>query len=376
MMGAKKAMSSNVRRIGIGVGAAALACGVLSAAAIKVPAFRFPLTEASRLVYEGEIRGTPVASGNSVFFTTDKGFVYSVAVGPAPSVAWRFAAKAPLLGPPVLGEKGILAADASNRVYLLDPSTGLPRWELALTARITGGPVWGPGDAVFLTADNAYLLALDVRGLETWRFAPGPALCAGPALVAGEILIGTGEGRISVLGADGRLRRTYETGGPIAAPLFVDRGRVYVSRADGTLLCLDPASGKIRWKLLIGGTLTAAPAAGADRLFITVSSGALFCLNAKRGDLIWWHSLPAKSPFSAWVGEGLAVAASRSPVLAAFKADNGDKGGTFDAGSELRAGAARAGDRLLINLYDPDSGRGTLVFLKNEPPKTPAPGKK
>jgi outer membrane protein assembly factor BamB len=165
-------------------------------------------------------------------------------------------------------------------------------------------------------------------------------------------------------------------GGPPAGPLFADPSRIYVSLAEGTLLCFDPASGKRLWKFKLGGSLSAPPAADATRLYFTASNGVLFCLNKKRGDLAWWHSLPAKSPFIPWVGEGQVFAASLSPVLAAFKADNGEKAGTFEAGGELRAGAVRVGDMLLINFYDPDTGRGTLVFLKGEAAKGPNPPKK
>jgi outer membrane protein assembly factor BamB len=375
MMGGAKAMRRNVRRIGVVGGSLALACGVLAAAAVKTPVFQFPLTEAFRLTYDGEIRGVPVTSGASIFFGTDKGFVYALTAGPSP-VAWRFAAKAALLGSPALGGKGLLISDASNRIYLLDPASGRLRWALALTSRITAGASWGPEDSVLVTVDDVDLVAFDSQGFDKWRFTPGTTLRGGPALVAGDILIGTAEGEISTLEASGRRLRTWDAGGAIAAPLFADRGRVYASRADGTLLCLDSVSGKILWTFRLGGTLAASPVADADRLYFTVSNGVLFCLNGGRGDLIWWHSLPAKSPFPPWVGEGLAVAASRSPILAAFKADNGDKTGTQDAGSELRAGPARLGDRLVINLYDPDHALGTMVFFIGAPAKTPVPAKK
>ena len=66
-MGGAKAMRRNVRRIGIVGGSLTLACGVLAAAAVQTPVFRFPLTEAFRLTYDGEIRGVPVTSGASIF---------------------------------------------------------------------------------------------------------------------------------------------------------------------------------------------------------------------------------------------------------------------------------------------------------------------
>jgi outer membrane protein assembly factor BamB len=376
MMGAAKPMGRNVRRIGIGGAIVALACGIVAAAAVPPAAFRFPLTEASRLTYDGDIRGVPATSGTSIYFGTDKGFVYAVAAGDAPAVAWRFAAKAALLGSPALGGPGLLVSDASNRIYLLDPGSGRLRWAIALTGRISAGACWGPDESILVAVDDADLVAFDARGFDRWRFTPGTALRGGPAFIAGSILIGTAEGKISVLAADGRLIRTCEAGGPIAAPPFADRDRIYANRDDGNLICLDPVSGKIRWTFRLGGTLAATPAADADRLYVPVSNGVFFCLSGPRGDLLWWHSLPAKSPFPPWVGGGLAVAASRSPILAAFKADNGDKAGTLDAGTELRAGPARSGDRLLINLYDPDHAQGTMVFLKGEPPKAPAPAPK
>jgi outer membrane protein assembly factor BamB len=376
MMGAAKPMGRNVRRIGIGGAGLALAGSFLAAAAIPPAAFRFPLTEAFRLTYDGDIRGVPATSGASIYFGTDKGFVYGVTAGASPAVTWRFTAKAAPLGSPAPGGPGLLVSDASNRIYLLDPLSGRLRWAIALTGRITAGACWGPGDSILVAVDDADLVAFESRGLDKWRFTPGAPLRGGPAFLAGEILIGTVEGEISVLAADGRRVRALEAGGPLAAAPFADKDRIYANRSDGSLICLDPVSGKRRWTVRLGGTLVATPVADADRLYLAVSNGVMFCLNGPRGDLIWWHSLPAKSPFPPWVGEGLAVAASRSPILAAFKADNGDKTGTFDAGTELRAGPARSGDRLLINLYDPDHAQGMMVFLKGETPKAPASKKK
>jgi outer membrane protein assembly factor BamB len=371
-MDAEKAMITIVRRLGSGA-VALVALAVWAFAAAKTPAapLRFPLSEAARLGYDGDIRRALVTATGALFFSTDKGFVYGLMAGMPPALPWRFEARAPIVGPPALGPEGLLVADVQNHVYALDLE-GRLRWEVAVSGRITAGPVWNGGLAFFVV-DEAFLVALNGEGAESWRYASGSALRAGPAFWYGAVLIGSDDGRVLLLGPDGRLLRTIDVGGSPAGPLFADQSRIYVPLAEGTLHCFDPASGKRLWKFKLGGTITAPPAADAARLYFTASSGVLFCLDKKRGDLAWWHSLPAKSSFSPWIGEGQVFAASFSPVLAAFKADNGEKAGTFEAAGELRAGAVRVGDKLLINLYDPDTGQGTLVFLKGEAAKSPAP---
>jgi len=375
MMGGANAMRRIVQRIGIGALGPILACGLLAGAKTPPGAFLFPLSVASRLSFDGDIRGTPSVANGRLFFGTDRGYVYALAAGDPPSVAWRYAAKAALAGSPALGGPGLLIADAANRIYLLDPDTGRLRWAIGLTGRITAGPCWGPGDAALVAVDDAVLLAFDVRGFDKWRFAPATPLRGGPALVGGEIAIATAEGGISILAADGRPDRSLDAGGAIAAPVFAEADRLFASRGDGDLVCLDPLEGKKRWTVRLGAVLAAPPAAASGRLYVIASNAVLFCLDEARGDLVWWHSLPAKSPFPAWVGEGLAVAAARSPILTGFKADTGDKAGTQDAGSELRAGVARLGDRLAAATYDAEAGTGTIIFLKGEPPKA-APNKK
>jgi outer membrane protein assembly factor BamB len=368
-------MSMTFRRLGIATGIF-MFLAVLGLPAVKtsVAPFRFPLSESARIDYDGDIRQALVTAGGGLFFSTDKGFVYGLKAGTPLPFAWRFEAKAPILGPPSLGPDGLLFADGQNHIYALDIGGHL-RWEVAVSGRITAGPAWGGGQAFFIV-DEAFLVALDAAGGETWRYASGSALRAGPAFWYGAVLIGSDDGRLRLLGPGGRLLREIDVGGLPGGPLFTDPSRIYVPLADGTMRSFDPASGRRLWTFKLGATLTAPPVADETRLYFTASNGVLFCLDKRRGDLAWWHSLPAKSPFSPWVAEGQVFAASLSPVLAAFKADNGDKAGTFDAGGELRAGAVRVADKLLINIYDPDTGRGTLVFLKGEAAKVPAPPKK
>jgi len=349
---------------------------VWASAAAKPPAapLRFPLSEASRFAYEGDIRRALVTSGGALYFATDKGFVYSLTAGTVPALAWRFEARAPIIGPPALGPEGLIFADGQNHVYALDLG-GRLRWEVAVSGRITAGPVLG-GGITFFVMDDASLVALNAEGGESWRYAAGIALRAGLGFWYGAVLVGSDDGRVLLIGPDGRLLRAIDVGGLPAGPLFSDPSRIYVPLADGILHCFDPVSGRRLWKFKLGGSVTAPPAADATRLYFTASNGVLFCLDKKRGDLAWWHSLPAKSPFSPWVGEGQVFSTSLSPVLAAFKADSGEKAGTFEAAGELRAGAVRVGDKILINLYDPDTGRGALVFLKGEAAKASDPPKK
>ena len=369
-------MPNRIRTIALAAAISAAAVSAFAAVKAAVPAFRFPLAEAARVDFEGVIRGEPATAGGVLFLATDRGYVYAVAAGAAPAVAWRFEAKAALVGSPAPGPGGLLAADASNRVYLLDAATGKPVWALALTSRISSSPAWGPAGRILLTIDDTILLALDARGLEAWRFAPGGALRGGAVAASGTIAIGSEDGRVSVLGPDGRLLRTVDIGGPLAAPLAAAGDRLFASRADGTLAALDPASDRVRWTFKMGATVAAPPVFSDGRIYVTASNGVVFCFNARRGDLVWWHSLPSRSVFPPWIGDGLVLAASRSRILAGFKPDNGEKAGTFEAPADLKCGPVRAGDRIIVALADSEGVRGSLVFLKSDPPKAPAPAKK
>ena len=374
-MDGAEAMTTIIRRFGIGAGTSfVLAVWALAAAKPPASPLRFPLAEAARIEYDGDIRQALAPAGGMVFFSTDRGLVYGLTMGPPPALAWRFEARAPIIGPPALGPDGLLVADGQNHVYALDLAGHL-RWEAAVSGRITAGPVWGNGLA-FVIVDAAFLIALNAEGGESWRYASGSPLRSSPVFWYGAVLVADDDGRVQLLGPGGRLVRAIDAGGHPAGPLFADPGRIYVPLADGTLRCFDPASGKRLWTFRLGATLSAVPVADATRLYFIASNGVLFCLDKKRGDLAWWHSLPAKSPFSPWIGGGQVFAASLSPVLAAFKADNGEKAGTFEAVGGLRAGAVRLGEVLLINLYDPDTGRGALVFLLGSAAQAPVPPKK
>jgi outer membrane protein assembly factor BamB len=183
------------------------------------------------------------------------------------------------------------------------------------------------------------------------------------------IIFGTAEGKLYFLLPSGRLDAVFEAGAGVAGPLFIDLNRLYFSLEDGTFHCLNLASRKRLWKIKTGGFLTSQPASDEKRIFFAVSNNILFCLDKKGGDLTWWQSLSSQAPFSPAVCGDQVLAAALPNLLIAYKKKTGEYVGGFNAGEELKAAALRHDEHLLIGTYNPETLKGSLMFLKGQESK-------
>ncbi len=71
-------------------------------------------------------------------------------------------------------------------------------------------------------------------------------------------------------------------------------GAVYFgSSANNKLYCLDAANGRIRWTYITGGPIRLAPTVAGGRVFFGSDDGYAYCLDAKNGSLRWkFHAAP------------------------------------------------------------------------------------
>jgi outer membrane protein assembly factor BamB len=338
------------------------------------PPLRFPLHEDGRLEFDGELNRALQSLKGKIYFSTSKGLVYAID-GAAKKIAWKATAKDSVFLPPAIDAQGIVVRDAAGRLYGLSLD-GQVRWEKTLEAPVSSGVSVSAGKAYIGTEAND-LIALDVMtGNEVWRMKAGSPIRTSAVFWLGRIIFGTADGKLYVLLLNGKEVAVFPDGGGVVEPLFVDANRLYCSLEDGTLNCLRLPSMRRRWKVKTGGVLTSLPATDEKRIYFMTSNSILFCLNKKSGALLWWHPLPSRNPYSPAVEEGMAFAAAIWPTLLSFNKMTGEKGGTYGAGQDIRSGPFRFGDSLLISLYNAETERGTLVFLKGEVPKEEKPVKK
>jgi len=342
--------------------------------------FQFPLTEEARIAYDGDPGPTGLpsssaaarglsAAGGKVFFSTSRGTVYAVDVA-ARKTAWEFAAKDSLPASLSVSPDQIIFTGRENSVTCLTPD-GKLRWQKKMEAPVSAAAVQNEGVA-FLIAGETELVALDTAtGKEAWRFKAPSAIRALPVFWNRQIIIGTAGKTLHFLRATGQQARVTALDAGLAGPLLVRRDRVFFGLEDGTFQCLALGSKRRVWKIKTGGTPTAAPVADGDLVFVPASNNALFCIE-RGGDLLWWHLLPSRAPFEPTVCDNCVLASSLSTRLLAYLKTTGEAVGSFDAGEDLRSGPVRVGGNLLVTTYNPDTDKGSLLFLKGTAPAIPA----
>ncbi|MGA2586368.1 MAG: PQQ-binding-like beta-propeller repeat protein [Candidatus Aminicenantales bacterium] len=333
----------------------------------------FPLLEDSRLEIDGEISDGLRTDGARVYAATKKGWVYAVDAN-SKKIAWKFAAKAPVVSFPSVGSGRIVLADKENRLTCLS-AEGKSLWEKKLAEAITSEVVQN-ADKLFFTIADASLIALDAAsGNEDWRFTAGEAIQTGPVFWNHQILIGTAGGKIRFLTAFGQLGSTFEIGGSFAGPLFVDANKLYFTLDNGTFICLALASKRILWKIRTG-SLTALPVTDDERIYFATSNRTLFGLNKENGNLDWWRILTARTSFKpAIVGEQIAASLSSS-TLVVYRKENGEPVGIFNADDAHKSEPVYIGGYLWIGTFNPETSKGAIVVLKSQPPKAAAVPKK
>jgi outer membrane protein assembly factor BamB len=362
------------RRIAAFLLMSAAAAGISAAQTARVPPW--PLAEAARLTYEGEINRRAVADGPRIYFTTRRGWIYAVNTERR-TVDWRFGADQPIFRPPAVAGSLIAAVDEGRTVYCLK-ADGLLNWSYRAEGPAAADPLWlGPRLIVALRSGPVIALNAEHPG-EIWRTEFDKDLVRATAVWNGRVLCACRDGWIRLLDAEGRPAGAWDCGGPLAGPLTVDKDLVFAGREDGFFCAVDVRDGSTAWRIRIGGEPAALAAVDGRRLYLTSGNGVLFALSRGGGEIIWWRPLPSRLVFGPILWRDRVVAAAASKVLSSFTPRTGRPAGEFQGAADWKADPLERNGFLLLHNYDPDSREGTLLFLEwpiPAPAKTGAPSK-
>jgi outer membrane protein assembly factor BamB len=139
---------------------------------------------------------------------------------------------------------------------------------------------------------------LAIFGIEWWHplvetptmeFLPREA--SSPALdpASGRVVVGTRDGILRSVAANGRVKWSVLTAAPFAAGPLVHEGIVYAPGGDGVLRALRADTGAVLWSYDAGEELVTVPVLTEGRVLVASQSATLFALNAADGKWAWQY---------------------------------------------------------------------------------------
>jgi outer membrane protein assembly factor BamB len=170
-------------------------------------------------------------------------------------------------------------------------------WTFDGNGPFEASPVLADG-SLYVTGRDRFFYAIDARsGRLRYRVCLGifGDTSSSPAVMGGMAIVGTNRGEL--LGLDtglGRILWRKDLGSPVVADIVVDRAaaRVYVNRADGVVLAIDPESGDELWSRDTRAAASAAPALASSLVLVgSYDMRRLLALDAEKGDDLWDFSV-------------------------------------------------------------------------------------
>jgi outer membrane protein assembly factor BamB len=155
-----------------------------------------------------------------------------------------------------------------------------------------------------------------------WR--PGEPGGAAFDPVARVVVVGTRDGALRALRADGSALWTFKASGPFLAEPAVDGDTVYAACADGKLYALAIGSGKERWRYDAKEALASRPTVAGGLVLVTSLSDTVYAVDAASGEWKWHRRKDGREGFTirgvaaVVAGQGLAFAGAADGSVAAL----------------------------------------------------------
>jgi outer membrane protein assembly factor BamB len=203
--------------------------------------------------------------------------------------AWWFAGKYDLhLPAAVAGDGTLIIADGNQTVSCFDPVTQSFRWQYASGSPISAAPAVGVDGTVFLGSQDGQLHALNADGSLRWRFRTGGQIQSSPAVGSdGVVYFGSDDRGIYAVGPDGRRLWAAQARGVVSAsPVIAPDGTVIVGSRDGRLYAFSP-EGTERWEYAANGAIYGSACVGSDgTVYFGTYNGWVYALN-RDGQPMW-----------------------------------------------------------------------------------------
>lgn len=322
----------------------------------------FPVEEASQIEYKGEINNPMNKRGTLVFISTRAGYLYCVD-GSSQVIQWEVKLSQTLVSSPFLGEKNIYVLDGDNNLFCLSEE-GTLLWQRIMEETITSGIIEFRDHVCMGTISGRFIAMELLKGERAWVFNAEDAIRSNLVDSNGKIFFGSDDGSLYVLSSAGHLIQKFIIGGKIGATLAVDGDYLYCGSGNKEILCFDVTKRKKKWTVRTGGELLVPPIFYERRGFFACMDNVLYCLDKKGGTILWWSVTPSRAFYHLMVVNEKIVVTSLSSLLMSFDVRTGQKIGEFQGSQEMRSNPVWCEPYVLVNRYDPESDKGTLLFFQ------------
>ena len=199
-------------------------------------------------------------------------------------------------------------------------------------------------DGVMLGSSGDSLFTVEYKNLATPGicFLDNPRSFGGLLEVRG-LALAPGGDLYALDAADGMVRWSFKTGGPVEGSPRVAGGVVYVGSSDGVLYAVETDRGLLRWKYRTGGSIRGAPAVKGRYLYVGSGDGALHAVDVTTGEVVWKAKTGGPVAAAPVVGDGLVFVGSKDGNLYAFRLPEEEPSGgdaPGGAGAPVEGGAA------------------------------------
>ena len=115
-------------------------------------------------------------------------------------------------------------------------------WKFETGDSVVSSPAIAKDGTIYVGSADGYLYAISADGTLNWKFETGDSVVSSPAIATnGTIYVGSRDGYLYAISVDGTLRWKFETGDSVfSSPAVATNGTIYVGSADGHLYAISP----------------------------------------------------------------------------------------------------------------------------------------